>query len=324
MSEPHVSFVLLAWNQPELELRCLASVRAQTDPHWQLVVVDNGSDPPLTLPEAVQQDERIRLRRSDRNLGFAVGMNLGLREAKGEFLVPLNGDVVLREDYVAELRTRYDQCIAERIGALAPLVYRGTPEDPKGVECKGWYLRGRVSVISDEQMIDGAEVFSGSGACGAYLAQAVREVSPQEVFDPSYYAYGEDIDLHFRLHYAGWQCRYAESLAGWHRVSAYSGGAGSALDQKASLQPYILANRVRNITKHLSWRDLIWFGPPILVTEVGMLLSSIFLGRPRFASYRKAYSAVWADRRKLLAQRREIQRGRRMSSRELRTLLRGI
>ena len=319
-----VSFVLLAWNRPELEARAIASVQAQSDPEWRLTVVDNGSSPPLALSAQAQADCRIQLVRSERNLGFAAGMNLGLREATGEFLVPLNGDVVLREDYVSQLRARYRQCVTQRIGALAPLVYRGTPEEPRGIECKGWYLRGRFSVISDERMPDGAECFSGSGACGAYLAQAVSAVSPDEVFDASYYAYGEDINLHFRLHYAGWRCVYVESLVGWHRVSAYSGGGGSALDQHAGLQPYILANRVRNIIKYLSWRDLVWFGPPILVTEVGMFLSSVLLRRPRFGSYRKAYAAVWADRGRLLAQRREIQRQRRMSSSELRALTRGI
>jgi GT2 family glycosyltransferase len=319
-----VSFVLLAWNHPELEALAIASVLAQTDPHWQLLVVDNGSSPALTLPSPAQADARVSLLRSESNLGFAAGMNLGLRVADGELLVPLNGDVVLREDYVAELRRRYDQCVAEHIGALAPLVYRGTPEEPRGIESKGWYLRGRFSVISDPEMTDGSEAFGGSGACGAYLAEAVRAVSPHEVFDSSYYAYGEDIDLHFRLHYAGWSCRYVESLVGWHRVSAYFGTSGSALAAPANLQPYILGNRVRNIIKYLSARDLLWFGPPIFITEVGLLLSSLFLRRPPFAAYRRAYRAVWAERGKLLAQRREVQRARTMSSRALRALVRGI
>jgi GT2 family glycosyltransferase len=317
--------VLLAWNRPDLEARCIASIRAQTHPNWRLIIVDNGSSPPFALAAEAAADSRIRLTRGESNLGYAAGMNLGLAHTEAEFLVPINGDVVLREDYLAELSRRYEQCVRERIGALAPLVYRGTPEEPRGIECKGWYLRGRFSVLTDEAMADGAESFSCSGACGAYLAQAVREVtSGNGVFDESYFAYGEDLDLHFRLHYAGWRCLYAKSLVGWHRVSAYSGGGGSALDQHAGLQPYILANRVRNIIKYLSWRDLVWFGPPILVTEVGMFLSSVLLRRPRFGSYRKAYAAVWADRGRLLAQRRKIQRQRRMSSGELRALTRGI
>ncbi len=322
--EPRVSFVLLAWNRPELETLAIASVQVQTDPRWQLIVVDNGSSPLLVLPPQAAADARVRLIRSERNLGFASGMNLGLREADGDFLAPLNGDVVIREDYVAEVLERYEQCVSERIGALAPLVYRGTPAESRGIECKGWYLRGRFSLISDERMTDSAEAFAGSGACGVYLAQAVREVSPVEVFDSSYYAYGEDIDLHFRLHYAGWRCRYLESLVCWHRVSAYYGTSGSALDAPEALQSYILANRVRNIAKYLSWGDLLWFGPPIIITEVAMLLSSVFRRRPRFSAYRRAYAAIWRDREKLLAQRSEMLRNRQMSSRELRALARGI
>lgn len=326
MSGPQerVRFVLPAWNRPDLEARCIASIRAQTDPNWRLIIVDNGSFPPFALAAEAAVDSRIRVIRNERNLGYAAGMNLGVAHAEAEFVVPINGDVVLREDYVAELSRRYEQCVRERIGALAPLVYRGTPEEPRGIECRGWYLRGRFSLISDAHMPDGEEVFGSSGACGAYLAKAVRQVSPEEVFDSSYFAYGEDIDLHFRLHYAGWRCRYSESLVAWHRVSAYSGVAGSALDAQAGFQSYILANRVRNIVKYLSCRDFVWFGPPILVTEVGMFLSSVLLRRPRFGPYRKAYAAVWADREKLLAQRREIQRQRGMSSAELKALTRGI
>jgi len=323
--EVSVCFVLLAWNRPDLEARCIASVRAQTDPNWLVIVVDNGSSPPFALAGDAARDRRVRLIRSERNLGYAAGMNLGLSAAEGEYLVPINGDVVLREDYVAQLRGRYEECMRGRIGSLAPLVIRGTPEQPQGIECKGWYLSGRFSVVADRFISDGAEVFSGSGACCPYLAQAVWEVCRgRQVFDSSYFAYGEDLDLQFRLHYAGWRCRYAASLVGWHLGSAYSTEKGSALDADPSLQSYILANRVRNIVKYLSLRDLLWLGPPIFVTEVGMLLSCLFLGRPRPGAYRRAYAAVWADRGKLLQERGEALRRRRMPSRELRRLTRGI
>lgn len=322
---PRVGFVMLAWNLPELEARCVASIQTQDDPNWQLVIVDNASSPPFQPARELVGDSRVTHIRNEDNLGYAKGMNIGLAQVRAEFLVPVNGDVALGSDFVAQLKSRWDWCKTGRIGAVAPLVFRGSPDNCQGLESKGWFLRGRFSLITDPEMPNETEVFSGSGACTAYLADCLREVcQSNEVFDSSYFAYGEDIDLLFRIHYARWRCLYLEDLVTWHVGSAYGGEVQSALAKPEWLQVHILSNRVRNIAKYLSWRDLIWFGPRIAVTEIGMLASSLFLGKPPLGIYRESYRAVWRDRKQLLGRRREVLSRRGMSTRELIRLTRGI
>src|SRR3954447_1414999 len=94
---PHVAIVILAWNGREDTLRCLESVDALDWDDLSTIVVDNGSSDGVV--EAVRERfPHVRVIRSERNLGFAGGNNLGLRaahEAGADYLMILNNDTVI-------------------------------------------------------------------------------------------------------------------------------------------------------------------------------------------------------------------------------------
>ena len=83
-----LTVIIVAWNHPELLSGCLAAVLRHL-PEAQVLVVDNASEPPLTVPDGVT------LLRAPRNLGFAGGNNLALPHAEGEHILLLNTDVTL-------------------------------------------------------------------------------------------------------------------------------------------------------------------------------------------------------------------------------------
>lgn len=80
-----VSAIIVTRNRPALLARAIESVRAQGHDAVDLVVVDNASDPPLSLPE-------VRVIRSEVPLSAARGRNLGLDHAQGEVLCFLDDD----------------------------------------------------------------------------------------------------------------------------------------------------------------------------------------------------------------------------------------
>lgn len=83
---------------PGLLRQCVESVRSQSYPHWELVLVDDASTESSAQQEIsrlASSDERIRLVRLEQNVGIAVATNEGAAAAEGEYLVFLDHDDVL-------------------------------------------------------------------------------------------------------------------------------------------------------------------------------------------------------------------------------------
>lgn len=91
---PRISVVLATRDRCALLARAIDSVRASLWPHWELVVVDDGSaDGTADLLHAVA-DERIVVVRTD-GIGAAAARNLGLDRATGEWVTFLDDDNVM-------------------------------------------------------------------------------------------------------------------------------------------------------------------------------------------------------------------------------------
>lgn len=100
---PLVSVVCPLYNRAALFERALASVRAQTYPHWELLVVDDGSDD--IGPDAAdrwQRDDRVRVMRVEHG-GPATARNHALAEARGEIVAYLDADNTFHATYLARL-----------------------------------------------------------------------------------------------------------------------------------------------------------------------------------------------------------------------------
>src|SRR5437899_1677151 len=96
------SVVVLAWNGASYLSPCLDAVFAQDYPEFEVVVVDNASvDGSAELVRA--RFPAAQFIRHEQNLGFAAGMNAGLRLATGDVLVILNQDTVVRRDWLRQL-----------------------------------------------------------------------------------------------------------------------------------------------------------------------------------------------------------------------------
>ena len=89
-----VTVVVPAYNRAATIERCIASVRAQTYPHWEIVVVDDGStDATREVTRAVAgEDPRIRLVEHRERRGAQAARNTGIREGRGEWIAFLDSD----------------------------------------------------------------------------------------------------------------------------------------------------------------------------------------------------------------------------------------
>jgi len=201
--------VIPNWNGREELAVCLDSLAEQTEP-VEVIVVENGStDGSVEMIRSSYPG--VTLLVQPVNLGFAGGVNVGLRYAlhRGhEHIALLNNDAVVEQTWLAELiavmRNRDD------LGMVASkfVTLDGRRIDSTGECYSTWglpYPRGR-----DEEDLDAyddaVDIFGGSGGSTLYRAAMLRDVG---LFDEDFFAYFEDIDLSWRAQLRGWRAQLA-------------------------------------------------------------------------------------------------------------------
>jgi len=125
---PLVSVVLLSYNRPALLAEALASLGRQSYQNLEVTVVDNPSPASAEVARIVSQFAsqfpRVRLIQTERNLGYAGGMNRGLHDVSGDYVYLTEDDIVLESSCV---ETLVEFLESDRSADLvAPIIYNKT------------------------------------------------------------------------------------------------------------------------------------------------------------------------------------------------------
>jgi hypothetical protein len=221
---PDVDCVVVNRDGGDALFAALSSLKAQAGVDASIVVVDNASQAAEREKLAAEFGE-IRVVTFSRNLGFAGAANEGIARTRSPFVLLLNNDAVLAPDYVARLAARLT--FDDRLAAVQGLVLTG---DGREIDTAGldWNRRGEaVPVLAGtspgQAPKDVFEVSGVSATATLYRRAALQSVAPHgEVFERSFFAYYEDVDLSLRLSRAGWRfacdpaalCRHEGSRTG--------------------------------------------------------------------------------------------------------------
>ena len=124
-SDPLVSVISIFFNAAEFLAEAIESVLAQTYPHWELVLVDDGSsDGSAEIARRYADSDPGRIRYVEHpgheNRGISAARNLGVREALGEYVAFLDADDV----YLPQKLERQAQLLAAH--PEAAMVYGAT------------------------------------------------------------------------------------------------------------------------------------------------------------------------------------------------------
>jgi len=125
-----LAIILLNWNNASDTIRCVRSIEAWHTPSPRIWVVDNSSQDD-SVAQLRQSCPNIRLLLSERNLGFAAGNNLAIRQAMGAgatYLFLLNNDAAISEGDVLRLMTTLET--TPQAGIVGPLL-RDPPPSPR-------------------------------------------------------------------------------------------------------------------------------------------------------------------------------------------------
>lgn len=92
--KPLVSVVMPIYNRSVLAPRAIDSILNQTYPHFEFIIVDDGStdETPALLKEYAQKDKRIKILTNDSNKGISASRNRGNEAAKGTYIAVMDSD----------------------------------------------------------------------------------------------------------------------------------------------------------------------------------------------------------------------------------------
>jgi hypothetical protein len=211
------------WNEADLTIRCLKSLRDQSQDH-NVVVVDNDSGDG-SVGKIRESFPEVDIIQNSRNLGFAGGTNVGIEFAAGkgaEFVVFLNNDVILEKNWLKALAQKLEN--HPELGAATGKLLSGDGKtiDNTGDEYSIWGLtipRDR-GLLAREGEPNSGEVFGACAGAGMYRLKAVQQAG---LLDKKFFAYYEDSDLNFRLQLAGWKTIYEPTAVGYHDTGSTGG-----------------------------------------------------------------------------------------------------
>lgn len=218
-----ISVIVLNYNGKGFLNSCLSSLASQTYSDFEVIVVDNGSRD--GSPEYIEENYPwVRLAKNDENLGFAGGTNVGIRAAKGEFIITLNNDSRADSRFIEELikpmaDPEVGVCAAKmlfpdgRINSAGICISRSGAAWDRGMFEPD---RGQYEFVE--------EVFGACAGAALYRREMLDEIG---LFDEDFFLYLEDVDLAFRARLAGWKCIY---VPGARVIHHHGGTAGVGSD----------------------------------------------------------------------------------------------
>jgi len=235
------AIIIVNWNGKKFLKNCLTSVYKQTYKKFNVYFVDNGSID--NSVEFVRKNfPKTKIIKLDKNYGFAKGNNEGIKEAlknrDTEYIVCLNNDTIVDKNWLRELIkiARKDK----KIGGVASKAYF---VDGKTIQNAGLAYppssqinrRGKISIgygLTDKQapnLNKKIEIFAPSGVAALYKRSVLEKLLRRdgEIFDEDFFAYGEDVDLGFRIRFLDYYSVLAPKSKLIHLHSQTGGKASS-------------------------------------------------------------------------------------------------
>ena len=254
-----IFLVVLNWNGARDTIECLNSIDQLRIKDFKpyVVVVDNGSvdNSKEVLGNIKLKNASYKLIENKENLGYAGGMNTGIKYAqnkRADFIMLLNNDVELHKDMLTELiKTAGNN---PQAGIICPKIYFAKGyEFHKNKYRKNelgkviWYAGGEidwanaigtnrgVDQVDKGQFDDRQETDFATGNCMFIKSEAIKDTS---LFDEDYFMYLEDVDLCVRMGKLGWKVMYSPKALLWHKVARSSAIGGDLNDY------FIIRNRM--------------------------------------------------------------------------------
>jgi GT2 family glycosyltransferase len=270
---------------------------------------------------------RLKLIGNPDNRGFCAANNQGFAASDTEFVALLNNDAEAEADWLEKLLSAFDGRPDVGMAASKILVH----DDPRRIDKAGHLIypdgqnRGRGTGELDEGQYDRVEEILWPDGCAAMYRRAMlNEIGG---FDEDFFAYADDAELGLRARIAGWKCLYIPGAVVRHH-------RGATLGVRSSRRLELIErNRVLLAAKLFPW-GLLWLNGVYYGMRLGAGVWAAITGQGEVGKYpgiggklQVALALLKGDCQavpllpRMLAKRRDVERIRKLSPREVRKLI---
>ncbi|MBW3569325.1 glycosyltransferase family 2 protein [Candidatus Parcubacteria bacterium] len=303
--ETKIAVVVPNWNGAEFLRDCLDSLRNQSQ-SARVVVVDNGSEDESV--EIIEKDYHdVILLKNPKNLGFAGGVNTGIRfalENGADMIALFNNDAIADRHWLKHLTAKMESDPKYGIVASKVLKKEDGLIDNTGESFSIWglpYPRSRDEKADSAESSD--ELFGASGGSTLYRSKMLESIG---LFDERFFAYYEDADMNFRAQLAGWKARYAKKAIVHHVIGGTSDKMGGFTTyQTLKNLPMLMLKDVP-----LGLAPKMW--PRFFVMYCGLFIRALLRGYV-FLTFKSLFLLI-KNLPHILRERFRIQRSRKVSN----------
>ncbi len=289
MNKKLVSIIIVNWNGKAHLEKCLPSLFKQQYKKIEVILVDNASMDGSV--EYVKKNfPKTIIIINKKNLGFAEANNIGYRVVKGEYILFLNNDTYVTDNFLINLLRVLNSDLS--IGGVQSKIF--FMDDKERLDAVGSFLTSsgflyhygfakKDSKIYDRQI----DIYSAKGAAMIFKREVLEKVKvDKEIFDSRYFAYFEETDLCHRVWMAGYKIAFVPSSKIYHKIGATS----SKLDN-SFVQYHSFKNRINSYLKNLGainlFKIFLWH---LFLCEIVLVMYLL----------RRKFSIAWAIKKAIL------------------------
>ncbi len=288
--EKLVSIIIVNWNGKKWFKDCLGSVYKQDYKNMEVILVDNASaDGSVTYVK--KYFPKVKIVINKKNLGFAQANNIGYKEATGDYVLFLNNDTKVTNNFLTELVKVLES--DKKIGGAQSKIL--LMDDPTRLDSVGAFLTNTGFLYhygiakEDSPKYDRQiDIYSAKGACMIFKREVLEKIKVDgEIFDSRYFAYFEETDMCHRVWLSGYRIVFAPKSIIYHKM----GGTSTRLDN-SFVQYHSFKNRINSYIKNLDEFSLLKILPShLLICEAYAFLLIAKLRFDVFLSIQKAI--IW-------------------------------
>ncbi|MBE9503513.1 MAG: glycosyltransferase [Proteobacteria bacterium] len=311
-----VSIVVINYNGYKDLTDCLSSLGQINSPDYEIIIIDNGST-----------DDSVDLIRSDfpmfklialpKNYGHSYACNVAFREAQGDYVLLMDYDTIVGEEWIAPLLETMECEKNVGICVSRAIFY---PAKEKIHSDGGWpHYVGNMTLKNGFALVSKSECkVEEIGAAGT-TSMLVDKRKALEVggFDEDYFVYLNDFEFSMRMRLAGYSCFSNPKSIIYHK----GGNPDVSYRGEGKYPPlrafYIFRNRWLTIFKLYSIKTIIGCLPALLIYEIA-IISMAFI-RGLFLTYMKALLSALRNLPQVYRKRKIVQAMRKISDSELLT-----
>lgn len=272
-----VSIIIVTWNSMQYLPKCLESINNQTYKNKEIIMIDNASND--HIKGFIKKFPNIVFLQNKENLGFSRGQNQGINKSSGDYILALNPDVLMVENFLEEMVRAIE--LKPEIGAASGKLYLirddfAIQKNKKTIDSTGIIsLKNRRNLdrgngIEDIGQFDKLEyIFGVSGAAALYKKEMLEDIKiGDEYFDELFFALKEDVDLSWRSQIMGWKTVYNPCAIAYHARRVTS---KTRKYLNPELKMHSIKNRYIMILKNETMKNYLRHLPFILLRDLLIL-----------------------------------------------------